>query len=138
LLMVGHHLRLRDHLHREDAARGAILDELHLQSWRHQGVIKGSSMGHQGVLKHISPCQRCPCPRSDARRGPRHAPVGKGGAVVSTCMHAHAQDPVLDEVLGTHLRGREEGAVVSTCMHGEHECSTRSSARHARHAPPLA
>ena len=41
LLMIGHHFRLRDHLHGEDAASGAIFDELHLQSWRHQGVIKG-------------------------------------------------------------------------------------------------
>ena len=57
-------------------------------------------MGHQGVIWGISPCQKYPCLKSDARRGPRHVPVGRG-----------------------------EGAVVSTCMQGEHWCSTRSSAR---------
>ena len=57
-------------------------------------------MGHQGVIWGISPCQKYPCLKSDARRGPRHVPVGRG-----------------------------EGAVVSTCMQGEQWCSTRSSAR---------
>ena len=51
LLMIGHHLRLRDHLHGEDAARGAIFDELHLRPSRvHQEVIKGSSRGSSGVI----------------------------------------------------------------------------------------
>ena len=49
LLMIGHHLRLRDHLHGEDAARGAIFDELSLRPSRvHQEVIKGSSRGSSG------------------------------------------------------------------------------------------
>jgi hypothetical protein len=117
LLMVGHHLRLRDHLHREDAARGAIFDELHLQSWRHQGVIKGSSMGHHQahltLPKVPMPKIRCSI-RSSARTCGEEGRRGE---------HLHAWGArVLDEVLGTprtscaaaRLRTSEMGPMQST------------------------
>ena len=115
--MVGHHLRLRDHLHREDAARGAIFDELYLQSWRHQGVIKGSSMGHHQahltLPKVPMPKIRCST-RSSARTCGEEGRRGE---------HLHAWGArVLDEVIGTprtscaaaRLRTSEMGPMQST------------------------